>query len=112
MKLYDARFFRGHCRLALNGSRIHFRLSRRMTSAGGTTTSFLLANGEASYEIAIAASLLFDSFGNGDRRITVGGVECDNRLRRILQGRGRRRAVPLQYVYLCCVRGIRLEGSR
>ena len=77
---YDARFFCGRCRLALSGSRIRFRLSRRMTSAGGTTTRFLLANGEPSYEIAIAASLLFDSFGNGDRRITVGGVECDNRL--------------------------------
>ena len=77
---YDGRFFGGYCRQALSGSRIRFRLSRRMTSAGGTTTRFLLPNGEASYEIAIAVSLLFDSFGNGDRRITVGGVECDNRL--------------------------------
>jgi hypothetical protein len=51
-----------------------------MTSAGGTTTRFLLANSEASYEIAIAASLLFDSFGSGDRRITVAGVVCENRL--------------------------------
>jgi hypothetical protein len=77
---YDVRFFAGHCRLALGGSRIHFRLSRRMTSAGGTTTRFRLANGDPAYEIAIAASLLFDSFANGDRRITVGGVECNNRL--------------------------------
>ena len=77
---YDVRFFGGRCRLALSRSRIRFRLSRRMTSAGGATTRFLLANGEANYEITIAASLLFDSFGHGDRRITVGGVECDNRL--------------------------------
>jgi hypothetical protein len=77
---YDARFFGGHFRLALSGSRIRFRLSTRMTSAGGTTSRFLLANGETSYEIAVAASLLFDSFGNGDRRITVGGVVCENRL--------------------------------
>ena len=40
----------------------------------------LSGNGEASYEIAIATSLLFDAFGNGDRRITVGGLECNNRL--------------------------------
>jgi hypothetical protein len=37
-------------------------------------------NGGTRYEIAIAASLLFDSFGNGDRRIAVAGLECDNRL--------------------------------
>jgi hypothetical protein len=77
---YDARFFGGHCRVALSRSQIRFRLSRRMTSVGGTTTRFQLANGGTRYEIAIAASLLFDSFGHGDRPIAVAGVECDNRL--------------------------------
>ena len=42
---YDERFFGGYCRQALNGSRIHFRLSRRMTRAGGTTKRFRLGNG-------------------------------------------------------------------
>src|SRR5262249_40422803 len=77
---YDERFFADHCRRALNGSRIGFRLSRRMTSVGGTTKRFLFGNGEAGYEIAIATSLVFDSFSDGDRPITVAGIECHNRL--------------------------------
>jgi len=77
---YDERFFADHCRRALNGSPIRFRLSRRMTSAGGTTKRFLLGNGGAGYEIAIATTLVFDNFSNGDRPITVCGIECHTRL--------------------------------
>ena len=32
------------------------------------------------YEIAIASSMLFDSFREADRRITACGVECQDRL--------------------------------
>jgi hypothetical protein len=77
---YDERFFGGYCRQALNGSRIHFRLSRRMTRAGGTTKRFRLGSGAVSYEIAIACDLLFDGFVEKDRCATVGGLECANRL--------------------------------
>jgi hypothetical protein len=78
---YDERFFAGLCERALEGRKITFRLSQRMTRAGGTTTRFFNAKtGEARYEIAIAASLLFESFRKMDRRITVSGLECENRL--------------------------------
>jgi hypothetical protein len=79
-QVYDERFFGNQCRSALNGSRIRFRLSRRMTSAGGATTRLLWDKGETGYEIAIATSLLFDSLRAGDRPITVAGVECHSRL--------------------------------
>jgi hypothetical protein len=35
--------------------------------------------GEVSYEIAIASRMLFDSFRDGDREITVCGLKCTNR---------------------------------
>jgi hypothetical protein len=34
---YDEQFFAGLCREALGGKKLHFRLSRRMTRAGGKT---------------------------------------------------------------------------
>jgi hypothetical protein len=77
---YDERFFGGYCRQALNGSPIHFQLSRRMTRAGGATKRFRLRTGAVSYEIAIACDLLFDGFVEEDRTATVGGLKCTNRL--------------------------------
>ena len=77
---YDARFLNGLCRPALNGHRLQFRLSPRMTRAGGKTSRYRTREGEARYEIAIASSMLFDGFRQTDRRITVCGRECDNRL--------------------------------
>jgi hypothetical protein len=77
---YDQTFFDGLCRQALNGRSIGFRLSRRMTRSGGTTTRYKARNGEVSYEIAVASSMLFDGFGEIDRTITVCGLKCDNRL--------------------------------
>ena len=77
---YDALFFQGLCRPALNGQMIRFRLSRRMTKAGGKTTRFRTAAGLVSYEISIATSMLFDGFGKVDRRATVCGLDCDSRL--------------------------------
>jgi len=77
---YDEQFFTGLCRRALEGRKLRFRLSRRMTKAGGTTARFVTATGETFYEISVASSMLFDGFGDGDRRITVCGLECENRL--------------------------------
>jgi hypothetical protein len=77
---YDRLFFGGLCREALDGRKLTFRLSRRMTSSGGTTTMFRSRSGESSFEIAIAASMLFDAFGSAHRRITVCGLECQDRL--------------------------------
>ncbi len=77
---YDERFFGGHCRGALEARRLNFRLSPRMTRTGGKTTCFASPNGDLSYEISIASSILFDGFGKMDRRVNVCGLECDTRL--------------------------------
>jgi hypothetical protein len=77
---YDRYFFDGRCRRALNGRKLTFRLSRRMTRVGGTTTRLRSQKGEVSFEIAIAIGTLFDGFGEDDRTVTVGGLECRNRL--------------------------------
>lgn len=77
---YDQTFFGGLCRQAVAGNRLQFRLSKRMIKAGGQTTRFVWSNGEVHYEIAIASGLLFDSFGDKDRPISVCGRPCGNRL--------------------------------
>jgi hypothetical protein len=51
-----------------------------MTHAGGKTARYRARNGEKSYEIAIASSMLFDGFRQTDRLITVCGLECRDRL--------------------------------
>jgi hypothetical protein len=79
-KAYDDGFFAGLGQRALEGTRIQFRLAPRLTRAGGKTTRFTKPTGEVSYEIAIASSMLFDGFGKMDRRISVCGLECQNRL--------------------------------
>src|SRR4051812_1115778 len=63
---YDRRFFAGLCGSAINPDQLRFRLSPRMTKAGGTTTRFVSPSG-VRYEIAIACSLLFDGFRDNDR---------------------------------------------
>ena len=77
---YDNGFLGGLCRRALNGQKIRFRLSPRMTRAGGKTTRFVKRSGEVGYEIAVASSILFDSFGDESRRASACGLECANRL--------------------------------
>lgn len=77
---YDDGFFGSLCRQVLSGHRIRFRLSPRMTRSGGSTTRFRAPTGEVSYEIAIAVSMLFNGFDGGGREVTVGGLECRNRL--------------------------------
>jgi hypothetical protein len=77
---YDEQFFSRLCRQALAGRRLSFRLAPRMTRAGGKTVRFTTRTGEVRYEIAIASSILFDGFDEMDRRVSVCGLECENRL--------------------------------
>jgi hypothetical protein len=77
---YDGLFFGGLCRATLDGRTISFRLSSRMTRAGGKTTRYRTLAGVESYEISIASSMLFDGFGKTDRQVKVCGLDCSNRL--------------------------------
>ncbi len=79
-RAYDERFFAGLLRQTLGGRKIVFRLSQRMTSAGGKTSMFRLHTGEVSFEIAIAAGMLFNGFGENDRTTTACGIACSDRL--------------------------------
>ncbi|MEO8597935.1 MAG: SprT-like family protein [Candidatus Solibacter sp.] len=77
---YDREFFTGMCSQALESCRLRFRLSPRMTKAGGTTARFVTSTGETLYEITVASSMLFDGFGQNDRQVTVCGLACADRL--------------------------------
>lgn len=83
--LYDDMFFDGRIRSKLRSDRsnISFRLSKRMTSAGGKTTRWQYGRKSDTraprFEIAISTTLLFESFQNGDP-LMVTGLECVNRM--------------------------------
>jgi hypothetical protein len=77
---YDEAFFGGLCRQALQGTELRFRLSPRMTRAGGTTARYRLPSGESRFEITVASSMLYEGFRETDRNISVCGLECANRL--------------------------------
>lgn len=85
VELYDAAFFDGGClELARRGG-IDFRWSRRMTSAGGKTTRWLLPSkngqfGGSRYEITLSAALLFQSFQKEGEQVRVCGKLCTTRL--------------------------------
>jgi len=82
---YDELFFNGHLGTdtRANGTPLTFRISKRMTRVGGTTTRFRPRNspgGRGSYEIAVSSTLLFTTFSDVNRPITVTGIECRNRV--------------------------------
>jgi hypothetical protein len=77
---YDREFFDGHFRAALDGKRLSFSLSRRMTRAAGHTKCIRFRDGRVSFEIAVAGPMLFEGFGPNDRRIVACGIECPSRL--------------------------------
>jgi len=81
---YDARFFAGKCReLTGTPNTLKFRLSNRMTSAAGKTFQRRPRHRRtlaADYEIAISTTLLFETFNEELRPITVSGVSCVDRL--------------------------------
>ena len=65
------------------GTPISFRVSKRMTRVGGTTTKYRMSRGsgpKSSYEIAISSTLLFSTFYDVERPIMVTGVECRDRV--------------------------------
>lgn len=77
---YDQRFFAGLIGATVPRPALRFRLSTRMTKAGGKTTTFRTGIHQVRYEIAISCGLLFDAFREGDRPIAVCGVPCATRL--------------------------------
>lgn len=86
-ELYDENYFGGVLHKALSPSKISFRLSRRMTRAGGTTTRYGAPSAmrPPRFEIAISTTLLFQSFGDPERLITVTGLECGSRLEGLMR---------------------------
>lgn len=79
-RAYDRRFLKGlACRRLAPGA-LAFRLSSRMTRAGGKTTRRVRADGGADYEIAVSTEILFGGFAEGDPPVGVAGVPCANRL--------------------------------
>ena len=85
-ELYDSHFFQGAIFRSLKQSDLplRFRVSKRMTSAGGKTTMYFPRQRGAgrqpiSFEIAISSVLLFGSFA-ADQQSQVVGVPCHSRL--------------------------------
>ncbi len=87
---YDREFFRGRLGEMLLEDGAHpmaFRLSRRLVSAAGQTMRQVRQIRRAGkpatkidYEITVLTTLLFNTFQNVDRTVTVGGLECGDRL--------------------------------
>ena len=86
-ELYDEHYFGGLLQHNLDHQSISFRLSRRMTRAGGKTTRWHQRSGpqKPRYEIAVSTTLLFQSFNDPERRVTVTGLECENRLQAMMR---------------------------
>lgn len=80
---YDERFFDSQCRAMLGKRPLTFRISKRMTSTGGTTTHYQplsRRHGKERFEIAVSSTLLFQAFHDVTRPITVTGLLCRSRL--------------------------------
>ncbi len=75
-ELYDLHFFDRYFHNQYNG-KIFFRLSERMTKAGGKIT---YAKGTDVYTIYLSTALIFQTFGEVTREITVNGIVCHDRL--------------------------------
>lgn len=83
-ELYDHAFFGGWLADQVEQKSpqpLRCRVSSRMTRAGGKTTRWRAEGSrQYTYEIAVAARLLFLSFGEVDRPIRIGGQVCQSRL--------------------------------
>jgi len=82
---YDQLFFEGTCLPLARSFGMSFRLSPRMTRAGGKTTrhSIRAPDGRMAnirYEIAVSTNLLFQSFRKRGDRTRVCGLLCQDRL--------------------------------
>ena len=83
--LYDGLFFEGGCRELLGDIPLDFRLSKRMTRAGGMATrrESRVSNSNllrTEYEIAVSTTLLFQTFQEDHRPVVMSGIECRDRL--------------------------------
>jgi hypothetical protein len=87
---YDREFFRGRLGEMILEDGAHpmaFRLSRRLVSAAGQTirqVHRVRQDGKTvmkvDYEITISTTLLYNTFQNVERTVTVGGLVCRDRL--------------------------------
>ena len=87
---YDREFFRGRLGEMILEDGAHpiaFRLSRRLVSAAGQTirqVRRVRQDGKPAvkvdYEITISTTLLYNTFQNVERTVTVGGLVCRDRL--------------------------------
>lgn len=87
---YDSAFFRGRLGEMLHEDGAHpmaFRLSRRLVRAAGQTirnVRRVKRDGKPAlkidYEITVSTTLLFNTFQNVERTVTVGGLVCNDRL--------------------------------
>lgn len=86
-ELYDEQFFGGLVQKCFDQTRMSFRVSSRMTRAGGKTTRWgdPRRPKHCKFEIAISSTLLFQSFQDPERPVTVTGIECVNRLEGLLR---------------------------
>lgn len=86
---YDELYFDGLLQRATADVPLEFRVSSRMTRAGGKTSSWR-KNRNAPierFEIAVSSTLLLQTFEAGqiDRAIHVTGLECHNRLEALMR---------------------------
>jgi hypothetical protein len=81
----DQIVFSGSLSSALGKTPLRFRLSSRMTSAGGRTGRFRSREGNTLYEITIACGLLFQGFSDQDRPVQVCGLHCESRLQALVR---------------------------
>ena len=79
-RAYDRRFLKGFAGRRLAPGALVFRLSSRMTRAGGKTTRRVRTDSGVDYEIAISTEILFNGFADDDPPVSVAGVPCANRL--------------------------------
>ena len=83
---YDGLFFGSLIALELAGRELKFRISTRSTRRGGALRIWKTretADGEhrpEHYELSVSATLLFESFDDDGRPITIVGRECADRL--------------------------------
>ncbi len=86
---YDDLYFDGLLKRATADVPLEFRVSSRMTRAGGKTSSWRKSRNAPieRFEIAISSTLLLQTFAAGqiERAIHVTGLECHNRLEALMR---------------------------
>ncbi len=79
--LYDHYFFNDYFSKHY-GERISFRLSKRMTKAGGKTSYW---KNSGAFEICLSTTLIFQTFGDISRKVVVSGIPCNDRLEAVMR---------------------------